>query len=134
MSVIKPEVFATHFSVSFVAGLIVVISSTGAFASFIAVVAAVALIFALLGDWAPNFVFVVGVFATVWSAHVSPFAVRSVRVAAVLFVFNASVGVWAPNSVSWAAVGVTFLGFFAPGESVWFITAVFRAGVSVFAP
>lgn len=78
VSVFTPEVFTAFFAVRFIAGLIIVIGSTGTFASFISALATVALVFALLGEWAPNFVFELAVFATVWCAFVCPFAVRSI--------------------------------------------------------
>lgn len=65
---------------------------------------------------------------------VSVFAVWLVIWAAVFFVINALSSVWAEDSVVWATVGITFFSVFAPEESIVFVTAVFFALVSMFAP
>lgn len=99
-----PEVLAALFSVVCVASSVSIVSSTFTFASFVSVLATVALINTSLFNFTPDVVSVDAVFAAVFLAGVGVFAVGLVIWAAFVVVDQTSVRVFTPDFSRFATV------------------------------
>ena len=132
--VFTPVVFAALFSVAVITGGISIIGTTLTFASFISIIATVTLISTFVVDITPDFVFSLVILATVLSASVSVFAVGSISGTAEFIITDTFSSVFAVSVVVLATVTVLFAFIcpFAPVPS--YLTAVFRALLSVLTP